>query len=143
MTFKEWNAAIMLTGQMMIAGWLVFDAVTTQGWDAPVSAVSQRLLWALLASVAFNVVATIVVTILVSVIRREQLKDERADERDKAILARSMRNGYLVLSSSGGAVLLLLALGGSPALGAYALLAALMLGGAADSISKLVYYRIG
>ncbi|WP_437529586.1 hypothetical protein WME79_48040 [Sorangium sp. So ce726] len=143
MTFKEWNAAIMLTGQALITGWLVLDAVSTQGWDAPVSAVSGKMLWALLASVAFNIVATIVVTIVVSVVRREALKDERADERDDAIAARSMRNGYIVLSIGGGLILALLALGGPPALGAYALFAALMLGGAADSVSKLIYYRIG
>lgn len=31
MTFEKWNAAILLTGRALIAGWLVLDAVSGIG----------------------------------------------------------------------------------------------------------------
>lgn len=31
MTFKKWNAAILLTGQALIAGWSMLDAVSSVG----------------------------------------------------------------------------------------------------------------
>ena len=143
MSFKEWNAAIMLAGQAVVSGWLIHDAVTTPNGPGPVEAVATRLLYAIGFMVVFNVVATVAVTLWFGVVRRQVLEDERADERDQAIAARSMRNAYYVASVGGACTLLLLAFGVDPPLAAYALFSALMLGAAADSVSKLVYYRLG
>jgi formate/nitrite transporter FocA (FNT family) len=143
MTFKEWNAAIMLAGQALVTGWLVNDAMRVRALEPTVAQVSRTLLWAIAAMVVFNIVGTIVVTILVSIARREELKDEAADERDRAVQMRSMRNAYVALSIGGAGSLLLLALGFDPILAAYALFAALMLAGATDSASQLYYYRFG
>ncbi len=57
--------------------------------------------------------------------------------------AKSARNAYYALSFGGLGTLLMLALGADPVNGAYVLFFALMLAGAADSVSKLIYYRIG
>jgi formate/nitrite transporter FocA (FNT family) len=111
--------------------------------EPTVAQVSRTLLWAIAAMVVFNIVGTIVVTILVSIARREELKDEAADERDRAVQMRSMRNAYVALSIGAAGSLLLLALGFDPILAAYALFSALMLAGATDSASQLYYYRFG
>jgi formate/nitrite transporter FocA (FNT family) len=143
MTFKEWNAAIMLAGQALVTGWLVNDAMRVRALEPTVAQVSRTLLWAIAAMVVFNIVGTIVVTILVSIARREALRDEAADERDRAVQMRSMRNAYVALSIGAAGSLLLLALGVDPILAAYALFSALMLAGATDSASQLYYYRFG
>jgi ABC-type polysaccharide/polyol phosphate export permease len=143
MTFKEWNAAIMLAGQALVTAWLVNDAMAARALERSVSEVSRTLMWATAAMVVFNIVATIIVTILVSVVRREALKDESADERDRAVAARSMRNAYVVLSIGAACSLLLLALGFEPVVTAYALFTALTLAGATDSASRLYAYRFG
>jgi formate/nitrite transporter FocA (FNT family) len=143
MTFKEWNAASMLAGQALVTAWLVDDAMRAGALERSVAQVSRTLMWATAAMVAFNIVATIVVAILVSIVRREELKDEAADERDRAVQTRSMRNAYIALSTGAACSLLLLALGFDPVVAAYALFSALMLAGATDSASQLYYYRFG
>lgn len=143
MTYKEWNAAIMLTGAVLIGGWVAFDALAAAGWSAPVVEVARRLVWATLVMVGFNILATILVTVMVGIVWREQLKDERADERDRLVTARAMRNAYLVVSIGGALSLVLLAFGFEPAGAAYMLFAALVLAGATDAASQLVYYRLG
>jgi len=143
MTFKEWNAAIMLAGQAVVSGWLVNDTMRARVPGPTVAQVSRTLLWAIAAMVVLNIVGTIVVTILVGIARREVLRDEAADERDRAVQTRSMRNAYIALSTGAAATLLVLALGFDPVLAAYALFTALMLAGATDSASQLYYYRFG
>jgi formate/nitrite transporter FocA (FNT family) len=140
LTFKEWNAVILLTGQVLVTAWLLQG---TQGFDGNVSEISGRLIWAIGLMVAFNILGTIVVTVLVSLVRREALKDEAMDERDRSVSAKSMRNAYFVLSVGAASTLVLLAVGITPALGVYLLFGALMLAGATDSVSKLLYYRFG
>lgn len=143
MTYKEWNAAIMVTSGLLISAWVAYDAAATTAWTGTVADVAADMLWALGYVIALNIVAVIVVTILVSIVQREELKDERADERDAAVSAKAMRNGYFILSISCAAILVLLALGVAPVFAVYALFGASMLAGVIFASSQLVYYRIG
>ncbi|MDO8358837.1 MAG: hypothetical protein Q7T08_02210 [Devosia sp.] len=143
MSFKQWNAVLMLASQVLIAGWLIYDAMVAPSTGAPVAAVAAKLLWAGLVMIVFNIVAAIGTAIVGSIITREEFKDERADERDKAVYARSMRNAYFASSVGGLAAMLLLAFGYDPVAALYALFIGGMLAGAVGSISQLVYYRIG
>lgn len=140
MTFKEMNAAVMLLGAVVISAWVWMGAA---GVSAALPDVAARLCWAILASIAFNIVAVIVFTILISIAQGRELKDERADERDHAVGAEAMRNGYVVASASGAVSLLIWALGSEVTVGVYVLFFGLMLAGATDAVSRLVYYRIG
>lgn len=141
MSYKEWEAVVNVLGAIVIGAWVIFEAVTDPA--SSVAEVAARLLWAILFVVLFNIAAMIVMTVLVSIARREEFKDERADERDKAVSLRSMRNGYVVASIVGAASLFPLAWGNDPAVSAYALFGGLMLAGVVDAASRLVYYRIG
>lgn len=143
MTFKELNAAILVVGAVAISGWVAMDALGSGAWQGPATGIAQTLVYAIFASIAFNIVAAIVMTILVSIVRGRQLKDERADERDREVASRSMRNAYFVASIGGALSLALVAWGPDNAVGAYALFGALMLAGATDSASRLYYYRFG
>ena len=143
MTFKQWQAVISLTAQVLITGWLVSEAMRQPVPDATVAAAATKLMWAMLALIVLNIVLNIIIAIAVSVARGEALKDERADERDKAVNTKSAHNAYFVLSVAALATLLMLALGVAPVVGAYALFGAMMLAGAADAVSKLIYYRFG
>lgn len=143
MTFKQWNAAIQLTAQALVGGWLIVDITRQDVWPPTVATVAGHLIWALVFTIGFSIVASIVIAILVSIASGEQLKDERADERDRAINARSMRNAYFIVSIGGGISLLMLAFSVDPALAAYVLFGSLILGGATDSGSRLLYYRWG
>ena len=142
MSFKEWNAAIMATSAMLISAWV--------GWDAMQGGVAQtvdeaawKMLWAIGYVLAFNIVVSIVLSILVSMASGEALRDEAADERDREVSARAMRNGYFLLSIGVGAVLVVQALGLDPVLGPYALFAISMAAGAVFAASQLIYYRLG
>ncbi len=141
MSFKQWSAVIQLAGSAVVAIWLFANPPAADAMDF--AAIARRLLWAVLALVAFNIVMTIVVVILVSIARREEMKDEAADERDRAIAGLSMRNAYAVGSIAAALALVPLALGADPILAAYALFAAPLLGGVTDAASRLVYYRLG
>ena len=143
MTFKQWQAVVALAVQGLIAGWLVIDATRSPVLDPTVAATATKLMWAMLAIVGVNIVGNVIVAIVVSVARGEALKDERADERDKAVTAMSGRNAYFVLALAGLGTLLMLALGVGPVIGAYALFGAMLLAGEADSVSKPIYYHVG
>ncbi len=141
MSYKEWEAVVSIIAAMVIGAWVIFEALTNP--PATVAMVASRLLWAILYAVLFNIAAMIVTAILVSIARRAEFKDEAADERDKAVGMRGMRNGYVVASIAGVASLFYLAFGADPALAAYVLFGGLMLAGVVDSLSRLIYYRIG
>lgn len=141
MTYKEWEAAIMVLGAAVISIWVTYQAINSPLHQ--LDALAARLVWAIAYVVLFNIAATIVVTILISAARREEFKDERADERDRFVGARSMRNGYLICSIGGAGSLLLLAIGAEPTIAIYVLFGGLMLAGAADAVSRLYYYRVG
>jgi hypothetical protein len=143
MSYKEWNAGILLVASALISAWVAYDATVGGTLSAPVSQLAQTLIYAILISIGFNIAAVIVVTIVVSIVRREQFRDERADERDKAVTAKSMRNAYLALSVGGAVTLAMLAWGPGGTIPIYVLFAALMLANATDSASRLYYYRVG
>jgi hypothetical protein len=142
MTFKEWNAVFMLVGVVAIGVWLVVD-LNSAPLAAGVAAVAAKLLWAGLIMIVFNIVAAIGTAIVGSIMTRKEFKDEAADERDKAVYARSLRNAYFVVSIGGIATLLILAFGWNPAIAAYSVFTGGLLAGAAGAISQLVYYRRG
>lgn len=141
MTFKEWNAVIMIATSAIIAAWVVFESLSNPA--VGLAAVAGRLVWAIGLSILLNILLVIGMAIAVSIARREEFKDERADERDRAVNDRSMRNGYFVASITGLVCLVVLAAGADPALAIYTLFGGLMLAGVADAASRLVYYRLG
>ena len=141
MSYKEWEAVVGVIASIVIAAWVIFEALTNP--PATVVTVASRLLWAILYGVLFNIAAMIVTAILVSIARRSEFKDEKADERDKAVGLRAMRNGYVIASITGIATLFYLAFGADPSEAAYVLFGGLMLAGLVDSASRLIYYRIG
>ena len=141
MTFKEMNAGVMLLSAVVISAWVLMGALGDPGASVP--EVATRLGWAMVASVVFNIVAMIVFAILVSIVQGQELKDERADERDHAVSARAMRNGYVVASAGGAVAIFLWAFGFDFAVGIYVLFGGLMLAGATDAASRLYYYRVG
>jgi uncharacterized membrane protein len=141
MTQKELEAWVMVLSAIVISGWVWWDA-TSNGVPADVPGAAWKMVWAIGYVIVFNIIAVIVGVIVVSIVQREVVKDEKADERDRQVVNRSMRNGYFVLSIGVGGVILWQALGLSPELGPYALFAISMLAGATFSASQLVYYRI-
>ena len=143
MTFKQWNAVLMLATEAAIAVWLVYDLAFAQTGSTSVAAVAAKLLWAGLVMILLNIAAAIGTAIVGSIVTRKEFKDERADERDKAVYAKSMRNAYFVVSVGSLGALFVLAFGYDPSVAAYALFIGGMLGGAAGAISQLYYYRIG
>lgn len=141
MSFKEWNAAVTIAVSVVVGIWVAIEAI---GSPAPsLAAMAGRLVWAIGVTIVLNIVLMIAMAILVSMARREEFKDERADERDLAITARGMRNGYFIASIAGLICLILLALGMSAELAIYTLFGGLLLAGVADAASRLVYYRFG
>jgi heme/copper-type cytochrome/quinol oxidase subunit 2 len=140
MTYKELNAGVMIVSGAGVAAWVAWEAMTAAAPD--VVSVAWRLLYAIGLTILINIVLMILATILVSIARRRELMDERADERDRAINDRSMRNSYFALSIGGLGVIVALALGQSSIFAAYALFAVLLIGGLIDPVSRLVYYRI-
>jgi hypothetical protein len=142
MSFKEWNAAMMLVGVAGIGAWLVYDLVSV-GIGPGMAAVATKLLWAGAVMIGFNVVAAIGTAIVGSIATRKEFKDEAADERDKAVYARSLRNAYFVVSIGGLVTLFLMAFGYDPAIAAYSIFIAGTIAGGAGALSQLIYYRLG
>ena len=140
MTYKELNAAVMILSGAGIAAWVAWQALSDPAPD--LVSVAWRLLYAIGFTIIINIVLIILATIVVSIARREELKDERADERDRDINDRRMRNSYFSLSVGGLGVIVSMALGQGPIVAAYGLFAVLLIGGLIDPISRLVYYRI-
>ena len=143
MSFKQWTAVVQLVAAGIVGVWLLREVSVAGAFPDTIEDAARRLLWALGFIIAFNILASIVTAILVSIARGEEIKDERADERDKAVNAKGMRNAYLALSIGGLATLIFLGVGGNPPGAAYLLFAAMLLAGAVDSASRLAYYRLG
>lgn len=142
MSYRELTAAVQLVGQVLVGIWLVYDLVNGGLEGAAVASVAAKLLWAIGAVIVFTIIAMIVGTIAVSIAQREELKDEAADERDRAIEARSQRNSAYVTSVVAALALFPLAFGADPLFAVYALFFAPMLGGAVNAAYQLIYYRI-
>jgi hypothetical protein len=143
MSLREWTAIVQLVGGAVILGWLLIDFTSAAAVSTPAD-IAWRLIWAVGAIIAFNIVALILVHIAVAIARGgEEMRDEPADERDLAIAARSGQLGYVVVSSLAALALVPLALGVDPVLVVYALFLAPLLGGLVHAASQLVLYRIG
>ena len=85
MSYKEMLAAVQLLTQVLAAVWLIYDATTGGFLGITVAQAAVKLLWVIGAVIGFSIFATIVATVLVSIARREEFKDEPADERDGLI----------------------------------------------------------
>jgi uncharacterized membrane protein len=144
MSFKELTAWVQIIGAIIIGGWLINDALSG-GFEStmPLSAIAMKLLWAIGAVIVFNIVGIIIAAILVSIARGEEIKDEKADERDRSISDQSNRNGYVVTSVVAALALGAVAFGAEPTIAVAALFIAPMLGGVVSAGSQLVYYRVG
>lgn len=142
MTVKEIQSWVMVLGAIVISGWVAWDAVNG-GVPASLSEAAWKMLWAVGYVIVFNIFAVIVGVILVSIVRREEVRDEATDERDRLVSSKAMRNGYFVLSIGVVGVLVWQALGLPAELGPYALYGVSMLAGGVFAASQIVYYRIG
>lgn len=143
MHYKEWNALVTLVGQVAIGVWFYRGAATHPEAYELLAGVAGKILWAIGYAIVLNIAGIILVSILVAIFSGRELKDERSDERDWAVGARSMRNAYLVLSLGALATVIAWASGADPISAAFVLFGAMMLGGAADAASRLFYYRVG
>lgn len=143
MTQKELEALVMVVGAVVISGWVAWDA-TRGGVPAEVAGAAWKMVWAIGYSILFNIVAVIVGHILFAVLSGgSKISDERADERDRLINGKAMRNAYFVLSIGVLGTLIWQGLGLPAVLGPYALFGIAMLAGGTFAMSQLVYYRIG
>ena len=141
MSYKEMMAGIQLAGQVLVAIWLAYDLLMGGLVDATVMGVAIKLLWAIGAVIVFTIIATIIVTIVISAARREEFKDEPADERDLLIEATSQKWNAFATSIVAALALFPLAFGIDPVFAVYALFGAPMIGGTVNAIYQLYYYR--
>lgn len=140
MSTKQIEAVVMIISAVVISIWVWMKA--SASLPDTMSGAAWEMLWAIGYVIAFNIVAMIVGVIVASIAQGEEVKDERADERDKAIQARSMTVAYLVLSIGVLLVLIWQALGLAPNLVPYALFGISMLAGVGQAVSRLVLYRV-
>jgi hypothetical protein len=143
MSHKEMMAGIQLVGQVLVGLWLVWDLLNGGLAGATVMSVAIKLLWAIGAVIVFSIIATIIMTIVISIARREEFRDEPADERDLLIEAKSQKWSAYVTSIVAALALFPLAFGADPVFAVYALFGAPMLGGTINAIYQLYYYRVG
>lgn len=141
MTHKEINAWVMAASAVLISAWVGYD-LATDGMAPTAQEAAVAMLWAIGYTLLFNIIAVIVGVIVVTIVQREEVTDERADERDQMFIARAMRNAYYVLSASVGLILVGLAAGIEPAVLPYLLFAVSMLAGGVFALSQAIYYRI-
>lgn len=141
MSHKEISAWVMVLSAVVISAWvglgLVNDGVAGTAQEGAV-----RMAWAIGYTVALNIVAVIIGVIVVSIVRREEVRDERADERDRMVSARAMGNGYFVLSIGIAGVLIAQALGIADVWVPYLLFGVSMLAGGIFAATQVVLYRI-
>ena len=141
MSMKEISAVVMVLGAVVISVWVGSDLLAS-GPAGEMSAAAWEMLWAIGYVIVFNIIAVIVGVIVVSIARREEVKDERADERDRLINGKAMTAAYFVLSIGVLGVLVWQALGLEPNWVPYALFGVSMLAGGAHAVSQLVFYRM-
>ena len=140
MSTKEIQAWVQVLGALVISG-LVALQVNAAGFAPTISAAAWQMLWAILYSIGLSIVAVIVGVILVSIAQREEVKDERADERDRMINRQSMANAYFTLSIGVLGVLFWQAFGLEGEKVPYALFGISMLAGLVSGATQIVLYR--
>lgn len=141
MSHKEINAWVMAASAVLISAWVVFG-IASDGLAPTAQQAAISMVWAIGCTILFNVVAVVVSVVAVTIVQREELRDERADERDHLVTARAMRNAYFVLSSGVGVILVGLALGLEMVTLPYLLFGISMLAGGIFALSQAVYYRV-
>lgn len=143
MTYKEWNAIVMMISAVVIGGWMGWQ-FWQGGPEVSISEGAWQVLWAIGYLIAFNIVAIVLISIIYGIVRGgEPLADEASDERDRSVDASAAHNAYLALSIGILGVLIGLALGIDPALAPYGLFAVCLLSGLIHAASQFIYYRIG
>lgn len=142
MSHKEMIAGVQLVGQVLVAIWLGYDLLAGGLAGATVMSVAVKLLWAIGAVIVFTIIATIIMTIVVSIARREEFKDEPADERDTLIEIKSQRWSAYITSALAALALFPMAFGADPIWAVYALFGAPMIGGTVNAAYMLYYYRV-
>ncbi len=140
MTAREWNAAILIAGQVAIVIWLMAGGPAFWGVDDSLAGTAIRLLWAVGLMIVWNIGVFILVGIVTGMAGDRTLHSPD-DERDRWIDLRASRNAYVVTGTGVFASIVVFALGQPPVWGLYAVFAAVMLGALTESVSKLVYYR--
>jgi hypothetical protein len=143
MTMKELTAGVQLTGVVLAVAWLALDYLALSPGTASVAGTAVKLIWVVAAMLVFNLVASVASITLVSVLQQQSIEDGPMDERDRAIEAKSLKNSAIITSSAAALALIPLAMGADPVFAVYALFIAPVLGGAANAVSQLIYYRIG
>jgi hypothetical protein len=141
MSTKEIEGWVTVLSAIVISWWL-WSKTAAAGLPESASGAAWEVLWTIGYVIAFNIAAMIVGVIVVSIAQREEVKDERADERDRLIGGKSHAVAYFVLSIGVLGVLIWQAIGLADNLTPYALFAVSMLAGVASAIAKLVLYRV-
>ena len=143
MTMKELVAWVAMIVQVMIAIWVFWALPGGLPPEVTPADAAMRVLWGVGAMIVLIVVLTIIAAIGVSIAQREEISDDRTDERDRSIAARSARNAHVASSLGMIATVIAIAMGLPLPLAVFMLFGAMLAGGVTDSISQLVYYRIG
>jgi uncharacterized membrane protein YbjE (DUF340 family) len=141
MSTKEIEAVVTVLSAIVIGVW-VWMGVAAKGFAPTASAAAWEMLWAIGYVIAFNIVAMIVGVIVVSIAQREEVKDQRADERDKLINGKSMAVAYFLLAIGVLGVLIWQAVGIDGNLIPYVLFAISMVAGVGSAIAKFTLYRV-
>jgi hypothetical protein len=141
MSMKELSALVMVLSAIVISWWIGSDLMTN-GPAADMPAAAWEMLWAIGYVIVFNIIASIIGAIVLSIAAREEIKDEAADERDRAINGKAMTVGYFIMSVGVLGVLFWQAFGLAPNMVPYALFGVSMLAGAAYAAVQLVLYRV-
>lgn len=142
MTQKEVNAWVMALSAVLISAWVGLG-LASNGPAPTAQEAAVAMLWAIGYTLLFNMVAVIVGVIVLTIVQGERLKDERADERDRLVTARAMRNAYFVLSVGVGLILFGQATGLDPVVLPYLLFGISMVAGGTFALSQAIYYRVG
>lgn len=142
MSHKELSAWVMVVSAAVVSAWVAWGLMTGGVAASPREA-ALGMLWAVGYSILLNIIAVIIGVIGVAIVTRHEVKDERADERDKLVNGMSMRNAYFVLSISVALALVAQAFWIEPIALPYVLFFASMLAGTVFAVSQIVYYRLG
>lgn len=136
MHLKQWNAVMELTAQALAVVWVLLN----MGKATDLQSTAAMLLWAGGIIVVMSVVGAITVSILIGMARRDGRREDRADERDRVIFGKAMRNAYVPASLAGFVTLIALAAGWDATSAIYILFFGGMVAGAIEAVSTLVYY---
>ena len=131
MTFREKSAAVTIAAILLVYG--LFGLKIWSTLPNPVGAV---------VALVVTTIGMIVIEIVAHVALIIHRRPEPADERDRIIGLRSVRNAYYVLGAGVWMVMLLAVVQVPPAQLAYALMGAFVLAELVRNLGELVYARM-